>query len=57
MVRNLELEGACGKRIVNVMDIYLKDSFQEVNEMGMGGTFFKMETIILANLMMIIMKV
>ena len=54
--RNQALDEVCGKRIVNVMVIFLKDSFQVVSGMVMEDIFFKMVTIILGSLKMIIMK-
>ena len=49
MVKSQALEEVCGKRIVNVMAIYLKGNSNTVSEMVMEGIFSKMETIILGN--------
>ena len=54
--RNQELAEVCGKRIVNVMAIYLKVNSSTVNEMVTEGIFSKMATIISGSSMMIIMK-
>ena len=54
--RNLELEEVCGKRIVNVMVIYLKVCSCMVNEMDMVDMSSKMETTTSGNLKKIITK-
>lgn len=55
-VKSQVLVEVCGKRIVNVMVTFLRASLNMVSVMDMEDIFSKMETIILGNLKMTIMK-
>lgn len=55
-VKSQVLVEVCGKRIVNVMVTFLRVSLNMVSVMDMEDIFSKMETIILGNLKMTIMK-